>query len=458
MLVVSGDSYRLKFESKNGYIVLAHTLRKWCFNDQIWLSMFALFFGLDTGRLRLNDLSDVGRWLTSLHAEAEAGPAILCPCAFEVMASMLEEGLVCLTSSNHSSSASCKEGSANGSAPDITAAGESSCQEVARDERSFLYVISLVSAMLGHVDVFHDFMAASEPLRSLLKVLFAATNGPLTSLSGSEEVLSSSNVIAVSDEVLSQAPSMLTISRHRRVSEYVVLDPSKNDPTSTSRYSRPLAPSDQFFGHPFTKNGCFSDFLRLLVMICIEQIISRKEFTGLGIFLKAPEASSARRSWLNSLIQSRILATLRERLENDSDLFQLPKMLTNVIRFIQQTSEAAIEGWFVDESCSLIRLIASFLRCVEQRDIRNLKSVRLCAPSIASTKQTLLKLVLFSFGILSHSKEHTKHARKARGESRTADTQWSTPSLETLCSILRQTSTLVLATTSNEILLENPIR
>lgn len=457
MLVIAGDSFRLKFETKNGYVVLAQSLRRWCYHDQIWLSIFALFFGLDTGRLRLNDLGDIGRWLTSLHgeAEAEAGPAILCPRAFEVMASMLEEGLVRLTISEHSGSATSQTFPTNG-AVGITAASAGSDQEMARNEKSLLYVVSLMSAISSHLDVFHDFLAASQPTRAFVKILFAATCDPMTSLPVSREMLSNSDGCAVSDEMLPQTPSMLTTSRHRRVSEYVVLDPSKDDSTSMSQFSRPLAPSDQFFGHPFTTNGCFADFLRFLVMMCIDQILSQKEFIGLGLYLKAPAASGAHRSWVNSLVQSRILITLRERLDRDTSLFQLPKTLTNVIRFIQQSSEAVIEGWFVDQSCSLISMTASLLRRIEQRDVRNLKSVRLCAPSIASTKQMLLKLVLFNFALHIRGKEHTEHIQTAKDESRSAAEHIS--SFQTLCSVVRQTSALVLATTTNDNPPESPTR
>lgn len=157
---------------------------------------------------------------------------------------------------------------------------------------------------------------------------------------------------------------------------------------------RPLAPTESFLDDTAVQNTCFRDVSRLLTSISVDHILSQQDFAGLGLFLKAPLASDAKRSWLNSLVQCSILDNLKDRIATDPVIFQNSRALTNLVKLIHQSSEAAAEGWFVDPESSLVQFTALFLGQIQRRDIRDLKSVRLCSPLFVTTQNTLAFLIL----------------------------------------------------------------
>lgn len=449
MLVVAGDSYRNKFESKNGYMILAAVLRRWCFRQTIWLSALSLLFGIDASESGLHGLEDLTRWLTSDHAHVM--PTVACPRAWDSMMAMLEEGLRqrCQCDTEQTGIEDAQSGTQpNGNAYSST-----------DEEETLRYVVSLLKALFDHLDSFHCFVSTSEVMRSVLTTLFsAAVDVPDHPEAGPEMAVITNDVEPSDEGSASRAVSELTTSRHRRVSEFVVLNQSSNhNSTKDPSFSRPLAPANNWTDTQLPQNRCYIDTMRFFTSIAMGQIVSEKDFTGLGLFLKAPSASTAKRSWFNSLLQSSIIGTLEQRLDTDPMLFKSSKIITNLVRFMDQSCNAAIEGWFLDPTCALIRLMATFLRSVEQRDIRQLKSVRLCAPSIASTQHILLSFVLFQLGMVTRAiEDRLRVPEELHGTHK--DNNDSSQFETSLCHVLIKTSSMVLATTDGDRLAESPIR
>lgn len=454
-LMIAGEGYSTKFVSKHGFVILADLLRRWCHSEEVWLLMFVLLFRLDVSHIKFGNLSDIGRWLNT--ARNDAGLAVNCPRAWDVMISMLEAG-----SHAHASYLLASSCQGNLGAKSTTTASDfvQSDQWSQRHEEIYLTVLSLITALFDHLAVFREFLASAEATRSILIVLYEAiavvpeqdTHGQTAT---GADCLEDTSALAAPPSP--HVPSLLMTAQHRRISEYVVLQAVNGDAIAEARFARPLAPATHFTDGPVSESRCFVETVKLLSSLSIEQIECNRDFNGFGLFLKAPNASSARRSWLNSLIMHRILVDLESRLSVDIRLLQSTKSLTNIIRFMHQSYDAAIAGWFQDQSCTLIRVIAGFIRRLGQRDVRNLKSVRLCMPSIGQAQHSLLMTALFQLAMLAEQRIGREGLERGSSKQRSSSLR-GLPSGKVLCSTLNQTSTFVLTTSDSENILESSIR
>lgn len=150
MLIVGGEGFRSKFESKHGYSVLKQQLKKWYGQETVWITCFALLYGIDPEALQIVRLSDMARWLTSLGPNNKL--EIFCPSIWDVIVAMLGTGLeVCIQFDS----------------PEF-----SSTERNVEDRDLFRYVVSLISAMYIEAQVFRDFVALNDVVKDVLRALY----------------------------------------------------------------------------------------------------------------------------------------------------------------------------------------------------------------------------------------------------------------------------------------------
>lgn len=204
---------------------------------------------------------------------------------------------------------------------------------------------------------------------------------------------STANVLQTSTVDFPEAPEDNSGSARRGSFILVSSDKSKFQP-STARIRRivhPGVPKDgSAIDHPLV-NAVFG----LALTVFEDQLLERKDFTGLGLYQKTPPGFLEDQAYFNSWIFNRLLLTLKALPTSKPHLLQEPRTLTNISRFATHTAEAVYEGWFIDGAANSLECLGSIMEYIQRPDISNLKSIRLCSQAVASLQLALYKIILF---------------------------------------------------------------
>lgn len=142
--------------------------------------------------------------------------------------------------------------------------------------------------------------------------------------------------------------------------------------------------------HPLVKN--VSD---LVLTVFQEQLLDRKDFSGLGLYHKTPPGLLENQASFNSWILDSLLSRLKDIPSSNPRLLQEPRVLTNLARFATHLAEAVYEGWFMNGAKASLEFLGSVLEYLQRSDVSNLKSIRLCNQGVATIHLTLYKIVLY---------------------------------------------------------------
>lgn len=96
LLVVSGPAYVKKFvEKTGGMIVMQHRLKRWWSIPAIWSICFAVFFGVDVGKIDFARSFDLFNLLEIFASDGQV--KVVYPDILAVLTSMLQKGLISVT-------------------------------------------------------------------------------------------------------------------------------------------------------------------------------------------------------------------------------------------------------------------------------------------------------------------------------------------------------------------------
>ena len=289
-------------------------------------------------------------------------------------------------------------------------------------------IIHTVSRFLADVhgksQAFRDFAAASDYVQELLLVLFpivVSSNivSPEAELHsrGSASTFDGNDVVIrpLSQRNLSQPPVIRTVSAAhsgevrpnrvkapRRMSSYVFVssDRSQQRPLLTRPHSSKLSQADTAKGTLNARSTIVEELLEILVSVFSDQLFCRKEFPGLGLFMKVPPGFQEHQAYFETFLLQNTLSHLSNALKLDQKLLVEPRVLTNVARFATHLSEAVYEGWFVDGVEAIMEFLGTILEHLQLPDIAKIKSIRLCSQTIAAMRAVLLRVVLLKLSEL----------------------------------------------------------
>ncbi|KAJ5183037.1 Concanavalin A-like lectin/glucanase subgroup [Penicillium capsulatum] len=412
LLVVHGSGYSKKFTEKNGgYTILKHHLERWWSIPAVWPICFSILFGQDVALLDLNKSFNAPELLKLFVPDGYS--RIAYPEMLPVIMEMLRSGL---RKAVHDGEAAQQGWADNSFSPelaimliDVSAAGSPA------HELSILSsVVQFLAEARSTSHTFRDFTMQPPYIHELLTALYPAVAG-IDSISPTSELNSRYGGLSFDDSSLVLRPRSSTEntpsavqtttvefstspdeseSSLRRGSFILVSSEKAKHQPSSARIRRVVNPQfsveSTLADHPLIKKVS-----GLVLSVFQEQLLERKDFSGLGLYHKTPPGLFEHQAYFNSWIFGHILSSLKELPSSDPRLLEEPRTLTNLARFATHLSEAVYEGWFMNGATASLEFLGSILEYIQRPDVCNLKSIRLCNQGVATIHSTLYKVVLF---------------------------------------------------------------
>ena len=172
-------------------------------------------------------------------------------------------------------------------------------------------------------------------------------------------------------------------------------DPSANLQTTTPGVGFEVAAKT-------ARNVIVQDILCALIAVFTDQLLHRKDFLGLGLFMKVPPAMQDQQSSFETFILQNTLLSLRGTIKSNQKLLWEPRVLTNLSRFGKHISEAIYEGWFIGVE-TFVDFLGDILEYIQLPEVASVKSVRLCSQPIAVMRSLLLRIILLKLSDLDES-------------------------------------------------------
>ena len=199
-------------------------------------------------------------------------------------------------------------------------------------------------------------------------------------------------------------PSTSTIGRRvpapKRMSSYVLVI---SDPSILAPKLRPVLSLDKFKAAPNPSSSIVEELLELTIAVFSDQIFARKDFPGLGLFMRVPPGFQEHQAYFETFILRNTISQLSTAIKLDQKLLWEPRVLTNLARFAAHLGEAIYEGWFINGAEDTLDFLASMLEYLNLPSIASMKTIRLCSQIISNIRTTLLRVVLLRLSELEET-------------------------------------------------------
>lgn len=197
----------------------------------------------------------------------------------------------------------------------------------------------------------------------------------------------------------------------QRASSFVLLtSQSHSDSPSPARISHPMSPKKHVPEH--RPAALFEGILGLVTQVFMDQLFTRKEFPGFGLFTKVPPGFQEHQAYFESFILRQMIRRVSDHVNAAQTAICEPRILTNLARFSLHLSEAIFEGWFIDGAEPLIDFNGLLLEFLQRPDIAALKSVRLCHQALSMIKSCLLRIILLKLSDLDNAQTSEWEAKE----------------------------------------------
>jgi beige protein homolog 1 len=394
-LAILGPDFKKDFVDKNGGFVTLHSrLKAYWKLPSVWLSCFAILFGRETPNVEDHEnltafsmvqAFDVNDNLFVVHEEI-----------LPTLMAMLEAGLRAVTRDE---------------------------QPVDSDAKILRAVIQFLGELYARSSTFRQFATDSRYVQSLLFVLYPVLVGS-DRLSAEVELQADKNSLSfkgeevrlrphsnslgerppsvrsldLDGEGIKRAPSprvQIPVERPRRISSFVIINPNVNANARPAQFNATLAPKKAEPVKINVANDLVESLLEVVVGLFIDQVCNRDKFGGIGLFLKVPPGFREHQAYFESYVLVNVLSQLRNHLKLNQDLFVQSRVLTNLARYSEHMSEALFEGWFIDGAQPVLDLTGNVLEYLQQPEIAQNKTVRLCSQYTTSIRVIFLRVTLW---------------------------------------------------------------
>ncbi|KAG2414470.1 hypothetical protein HFD88_003661 [Aspergillus terreus] len=417
LIYTHGSSYSKKLHDKTGgYIIMRHYLKRWWNVPALWPICFSIFFGMDIAKMKLDRPFDE---LGLLDLFCSGGSAdVLYPEMLPVLIGMLQTALkraiLCDESLEFNDQTSDELRDRLRQAPKSTMASQVPVSSASEAVSLLAAVIDFLAGVQVKSQTFREFTMCPEYVQGLLAVLFPVVVGS-DSVSTEVELNSQSRRgLEFNEQHLvirprSSRPTELRTttveqlgsqddrgdSVGRGSSFVLVSSDGGNRSPSTARIRHAFRPNN--IQHPgSTEYPLITSILNLVLLVFSEQLLERKDFTGLGIYWKTPPGFPEQQAYFNSWILRCLLPTLQDVLFSKVELLTEPRVLTNLGRFTTHLGEAVYEGWFIDGATVGLEFAGTILEYLQRPDVSRLKSIRLCSQAVATIRSVVFRMVLLN--------------------------------------------------------------
>jgi hypothetical protein len=277
--------------------------------------------------------------------------------------------------------------------------------------------IQFLSELQSRSEVFRDYANTSNYVQELLFVLYPVivtsdsvsaetellSRGSALTFEGQDVVIQPLShadgqggpVVRTTTVDASPARSAPRVIPLRRASSFVLVTADKTRKSAKQPALNPIL-SPRFTAPTALKVGSsvVEAMLEVVLEVFKDQIFTRKDFPGLGLFMKTPPGFQEHQAYFESYILRQTLLSVKNALQLDQKLLHEPRVLTNLSRFVGHISEAVFEGWFLDGAEPLLDFNGFLLEYLERPDIAIIKSVRLCTQAIQVIRTLFLRVAL----------------------------------------------------------------
>ena len=272
---------------------------------------------------------------------------------------------------------------------------------------------------------FRDFAATSNYIQELFRVLFpivvsANPVSPDMELHSRDSALTfkGNDVIMrpLSANSMKSAPIVRTASvessQHlepsraqppKRMSSYILVTSDEPQPVPSEAKLRPVISSNSFKPESNLSSSIVEELLELTIVVFSDQLFSRKDFPGLGLFMRVPPGFQEHQAYFETFILRNTLSQLATTIKLNQRLLWEPRVLTNLARFAAHLGEAIYEGWFINGAEDALDFLANILEYLQLPDISSIKSVRLCSQIISNIRAVLLRVILLRLSELDET-------------------------------------------------------
>ena len=425
LLTVHGDAYVKKFKDKsNGFTIMANRLRRWWHLPALWPVCFSLFFGIDIALLDLERDFDLFGFVDTFATRKESNRelSVMHPEMLEVISAMLQTGLktIIMARHNKSSNTLALPDEADSRTPErlsmSTMAPPNPLLTVITGQHihTFSTVIRFLADVHARSEKFREFARLSTYVQDLLSILFPVVVGSDVVDASVELEARDSMLTFDGDDVLVQplstsSPMVRKPSEEsqvpgrglglRRGSSFVMVSKEQARQQSPSSQLRqvispvtPLGKMPQLNdSHEIVQN-----ILEMVIAVFNDQILVRKDFPGLGLYLKTPPGFIEHQSYFESWILRNTVSQLSNEVALNQRILSEPRVLTNLARLFSHIGDALFEGWFIGGADSVVNFAGSVLEYLQRPDVAKQKSVRLCTQAIITIRAVVFRTVLLS--------------------------------------------------------------
>ncbi|KAL8968714.1 MAG: hypothetical protein Q9183_002331, partial [Haloplaca sp. 2 TL-2023] len=433
MLVVNGANYVKRFtEETGGMIILQHRLQQWWYRPAIWRICFAILFGRDVALVRfdrpltlfnlVDDFTDGGK----CH--------VLYPEVLPVLLVMMQKGLQTVLQVPETAELTAPQDDlSSGSLEEVRTASVSKSEENASiasksDSASTLRtIIRFLADMHSRSSEFRDFAVRSKYVQELLFTLYPMIVNSQVAEPDSE--LRSDASLPVSGQAPRRPSSRSSMTRPyamrrpevennnprpelpilRRMSSYVLV--KANDPNNQAtppKLRSPLSLGKAQNPANLVDQSIAEELLEIIIAVYSDQILNRKDFPGLGLFMKVPPGIKEDQALFESFILRNTITHLGNTIRLNQKLLWEPRVLTNLQRFAGHLGEAVFEGWFIDGAEVVLDFVAGILEYIYHPEVYRMKSIRLCDQIISTIEEVLLRVSLLKLSETDEANQPTE--------------------------------------------------
>ena len=221
---------------------------------------------------------------------------------------------------------------------------------------------------------------------------------PLSANSGS-----SAAIVRTSTVESTQAANASKAPAPRRMSSYILVTSDLSRHGSSTPNRQPTLSPNASKATLNRSNTIVEELLELTIGVFCDQIFSRKDFPGLGLFMKVPPGFQEHQAYFETFILRNTISQLGNAIKLDQKMLWEPRVLTNLARFVGHLGEAIYEGWFINGAEDTLEFLANILEYLQLPDIASMKVIRLCNQTVYNMRSTLLRVVLLRLSELDEA-------------------------------------------------------
>ncbi|KAM0187699.1 hypothetical protein ACHAPI_011019 [Fusarium lateritium] len=453
LLVTHGTSYTSKFAGKSGgFIIMSNRLKRFWDMPTLWPICFSILFGYDVAEINFDRNFDFFSLL-----ETFGKRKVLYPDSLSVITAMLKHGLKDVTrhqddpdspathidpSHAFRKHASTTDLRPRASSMNLVTALETRSNFSRDSERVASYAGVLHTVIRFLLDLhersteFRDFALNSEWVRLLLSALYpvivsADAVTPETELNSGDTALTFEGTDVIIRPIAGSGSHATPIVRTtsvdpvpspqstppkgtplRRASSFILLTQQKSPVGPSPARLNPALPPSRSTPSKKPSSDILDGLLELVVNVFMDQLLSRKDFPGFGLFTKVPPGFREHQAYFESYILKHVISHLTNNVQLNQKAICEPRVLTNLSRFCQHMSEAIFEGWFMNGAEVMIDFVGMLLEFLQRPDISALKSVRLCSQAVATVRSCLLRIILLRLSDLDNTETTLVEAKQ----------------------------------------------